>query len=463
MKTIIANKSWFHESDLRLDASFHLGETNRIKHHFKHSPYAFTVLSKQADDVFSGNIFRRIYVKDESRGLPYLTGSDIIKSDIDSGKYISRKQAINLQRLILKEGWILVTCSGTLGNVVYTNKLFEGRIGTHDLIRIIPNNKDIKSGFLYAYLVSRFGHALLTQSSYGGVVKHIEPHHIKNLPVPIFPPEIQQQIHNLIIQSAELRVEANRLLEEVESIMFTFLGITSVRYGKYRVSSRNINEIFKSFQKRIDAPAFINEGVNLIDDLKSKGYAFKSLKDCEAKVTRPGIFKRVYVKNNGYPYIKGSELSLNNPFANCVYLSKSRTPFLNELKLRNNQILITCAGSVGDVRLITKEFEDLHAIGSQDIIRIDCKEDGLLAANYIYAYLRLPFVYEYIQSLKYGSVIERIEPFHVDLIPILIPTDELFIRVSEKIARYKENLYSAFCKESQAIQLVEKEIDQWQN
>lgn len=461
MKTIISKKSFLSESDLRLDAAYHLSEGQLILSAFKKAKIKTESLRKVTERIFYGGRSRRVYVNNPKYGLPFIKGADIIKADFSSLKTISKKRTYNLNEYFLEEGWTLITRSGTIGRTAFVNKDFIGKAASDDIIRVIP--KSLPAGFLYAFLSSKPGQALLTHGTYGAVIQHIEPEHIENIPVPIFPPEIQQQIHNLIIQSAELRVEANRLLEEVESIMFTFLGITSVRYGKYRVSSRNINEIFKSFQKRIDAPAFINEGVNLIDDLKSKGYAFKSLKDCEAKVTRPGIFKRVYVKNNGYPYIKGSELSLNNPFANCVYLSKSRTPFLNELKLRNNQILITCAGSVGDVRLITKEFEDLHAIGSQDIIRIDCKEDGLLAANYIYAYLRLPFVYEYIQSLKYGSVIERIEPFHVDLIPILIPTDELFIRVSEKIARYKENLYSAFCKESQAIQLVEKEIDQWQN
>lgn len=45
MRCIIANKSWFNESDLRFDASFHLSDTNRIKHQYENSPYAFTDLS----------------------------------------------------------------------------------------------------------------------------------------------------------------------------------------------------------------------------------------------------------------------------------------------------------------------------------------------------------------------------------------------------------------------------------
>lgn len=463
MKTIIAKNSWFVESDLRLDASFHLSDTNRIKLIYRKSPYQFSTIEKQAQRIFSGNIFKRIYVSDPERGVPYITGSDMIKSEINSGKYLSKKQAIGLQNLMLEKRWILVSCSGSLGNTVYTNALFSGRIGTHDLIRIIPNNKEVKEGFLYAYLSSKYGYTLLTQSSYGGVVKHIEPHQIANIPVPIFPTEKQHIIHNLITESAELRIEANKLLEETDVFFINYLNAEYFNVNKFQTGTRRISEIQKSFQLRFDAPIYINQGVKLIDSFKQQGFIFDFLGNCDIKISRPGIFKRIYVKNNGIPYIVGSDLGLNNPFANCVYLSKIKTPFLDELELHENQILITCAGStnVGMVTIITKDFEEQNAIGSQDIIRIKCSGE-LFTQEYVYAYLRLPFVFDFVKSLKYGSAIERIEPFHVAQIPILRPTEELSKLITKKICRYKECIYEARKKESQAIQLVENEIEKWQ-
>jgi type I restriction enzyme, S subunit len=302
MKTIIAQNNWFAESDLRLDASFHLSDTNRLKLIYKKSPFQFSTIEKQAQIIFSGNIFKRIYVSDPDRGTPYITGSDMIKSEIDSGRYLSKKQVSGLQNLMLKKGWILVSCSGTLGNTVYTNELFEGRIATHDLIRIIPNNKDVKEGFLYAYLSSKYGYTLLTQSSYGGVVKHIEPHHIANISVPIFPNEIQQQIHNLITESAELRVNANKILEDTEGFFYNYLNIKHSTANKFQTGTRKISEIQNNFQLRFDAPIFIKQGVKLIDALKKKvEFGFELLGNCETKVSRPGIFKRIYVKNKASP------------------------------------------------------------------------------------------------------------------------------------------------------------------
>lgn len=279
--------------------------------------------------------------------------------------------------------------------------------------------------------------------------------------IPIFPENKQLEIHNLIVESAELRVEANKILKIVETLFHDSLKINSQTQNKSQIGSRKISEIQNSFQVRLDAPSFINNGVKLIESL-SREFDFVDLGKLAVNIRRPGIFKRVYVDKGGLPYIKGSELGLCNPFTNCVYLSKTKTPFLDELKLQQNQILITCAGSVGNVRLITKEFEDLNSIGSQDIIRIE-SNDKLFTSEYIFGYLRLPVIFDYVQSLKYGSVIERIEPFHVGRIPILKPSIEFSNEITQLVKQYKNHVYAAFCQEQKAIQLVENEIEQWQH
>ena len=363
--------------------------------------------------------------------------------------------------MAIEKGWILITCSGTLGNTVFTNLDFKGRVGTHDLIRVIPKKNKLLPGFIYSYLTSKYGNGLLIQSSYGGVVKHIEPHHIKDLPVPVFPTELQLKIDNLINEVAELKYESTKLFQE--SILLIEQGM--IKICKIDINKKNVikvSSILNNYQKRIDSPAFINDGIVQLDGLSEKGANIKSLKELKVDVTRPGIFKRVKVeKEYGLPYIKGSELSRVNPFSKCEYLSKTKTPFLEEQSLKENQILLTCAGTVGETKLISKEYEELKALGSQDIIRVEAK-DSKIDTMYLYAYLNVPIVKNYIQSLKYGSVIERVEPFHIETIPVFIPDSDIIQSVSEKIEKFKNYRYLAFKKEQEAIALVEKEIEEWQ-
>lgn len=110
--------------------------------------------------------------------------------------------------------------------------------------------------------------------------------------------------------------------------------------------------------------------------------------------------------------------------------------------------------------MITKEYEDKKAIGSQDIIRL-ISYDELYTREYLFTYLQIPFVYDYIQSMKYGSVIERIEPFHVESIPVVTPTKELSEEITSIIKKYMDYTYRAFIAEENAIQIVEQEIEKW--
>ncbi len=444
---------------VRLDSKFHLSDGIITIREINKTHYSITSLGQVSSDIYNGPRFKRIYVNDKAKGIPFMGSSDMLHSHFDSLKLISKKYSKNIDSLRIKKNWILVSCSGTIGNTVYTNENFEGKTASQHIMRIIPDKNKIKEGFLYAYLSSKYGYSLLTQGTYGAVIQHIEPAHIENIPVPIFPESKQLEIHNLIVESANLRVEANRLLEEAKILLEKEINV-HFQKESFKIGSNNIKNIFSSLQCRLDPPALISNGVETINKLKSKGVVFKALSECNTYVYRPGIFKRSYVEK-GYPYIKGSELFDNNPFLRCQYLSKTKTPFVEQMLLRENQILITCAGSCGQIKLITKEFEDKGAIGSQDIIRVEAK-DSLFTTEYLFIYFQLPFVFDYIQSMKYGSVIERIEPFHVESIPVFMPSEEVSQEITDKINTYKKDIYVAFNKENQAISFVEKEIESWQ-
>lgn len=318
----------------------------------------------------------------------------------------------------------------------------------------------LRGGLVYAYLASKYGYSLLTQGTFGAVIQHIEPYFVSSIPIPSFPEDFQNKINDLVLESARLREEAADVLDRAVSSVSRYIN-SNHKEHPFKCGKVNSQEIFHSLKMRIDPPALINDGVVAMNEVIEK-MSFKRIGELGFTVRRPGIFKRVKVEK-GIPYIKGSEIFLTNPFRRCEYLSKSRTPFIDEMVLKSGQILVTCAGSVGDIKMITQEYEDKCAIGSQDIIRIDSftNKDELFNKEYLFTYLQLPFVYSYIQSMKYGSVIERIEPFHIESIPVVEPTPELSKKVKTLISSYMDDLYKAFCLEEEAISLVEQEIEKW--
>ena len=449
-------ESTFIRSSLRFDGKFHLSEGLEVRHIINHSPFGNSLIRDVTSDIYCPGIFRRNYTK---TGTPFLGGGDIQKADYDSGKYLRAKTTPKHDILQIKKGWTLVTCGGTIGDSVFANNLLAKCWVSQHVMRVIPSS--IKEGMLFAYLASKYGHSLLTTNTYGSVIPTLNASNIASLPIPNFPEDFQQRIDGLIQESARLREKASEKVQEAKRALASYIGIDFIKHNfvTQKVTSK---EILSSLKLRLDPPAHINDGVQTMKIITSK-FICEPIGTINCKVYRPGIFKRVYVEN-GLPYIKGAEVFLTNPFKRCVHVSRTKTPFIEEMTLKEGQILIMCAGtvSVGLSKMITKEYEDKKCIGSQDIIRLESNDD-LYTKEYLYTYLQQPYVIDYIISMKYGSVIERIEPFHIESIPIIKPTKELSDRITVLIKENMDCSYKAFLFEEKAIALVEEEIERWNN
>lgn len=458
MKTSVVRLDNIKPIQFRFDASYHLSEGEEVKRLINASPYRLLKVSDASKDIFIGNRAKRVYVKKRSHGTPFLSSSDILQADLENVKIASNKYTPNIEQMKLQKGWTLISRSGTIGNCAFANAKHAQKLASEDVIRLVPNNI-LREGVVYAYLASKYGHSLLTQGTFGAVIQHIEPDFVGSLPIPDFPKAFQKEVDDLIQESARLREEATEVLDKAKAVLSDYINVSFEKeYFKTAVVSSI--DIWDSLQHRLDPPAIMNDGVKTMQDVTAK-MAHTTIGNINGKVYRPGIFKRNYV-SNGIPYIKGSEIFLTNPFRRCDQLSRTLTPFIDEMSMKEGQILITCAGSVGDIKLITKEYEDKKSIGSQDIIRLE-SNDELYTKEYLFVYLQQPFVYDYIQSMKYGSVIERIEPFHIESIPVIEPTKEVGEEITNIVGRYMDCTYRAFKCEEKAISMVEQEIEKWNN
>ncbi|MGO3181271.1 MAG: methylation-associated defense system restriction endonuclease subunit S MAD5 [Aequorivita sp.] len=448
MKTLKVKHNWFKESGQRLDASYYLSEGPLTNIKLEKSPYPLTTLSKETIEIFKGNIFKRVYVDNPNTGHPFMTASDMMKSDLNSGKFVSKKYT-NVANLMVEENWILTTRSGTLGNTVYTNKGFKNFLVTDDLIRIIPKNNKVKGGFMYAYLTSKYGNGLLTQSSYGGVVKHIEPHHIESLLIPIFPVDKQKVINQLVVDSSKLRLKAADLLQR------SHLSLSeAIQYkGADNLHITNLKTILKSHQIRFESRYYTSEGYQIQNFIQNREH--KKLIEVSEEIHRPGIFKRHYVEK-GVEFFGGAEIMKAIPQSDKK-LSIAKTKHLESLKIEEDQILVTCGGTIGNTVLVNRFLAGKAA--SQHILRVKAKG---IKTGYLFAFMSSDLGLKIMESFSYGSVIPQIEPHHLELLSIPIIEKSKMNEIHEMIMEYKESISLAIEKELEAIALVEKEIEQWQ-
>lgn len=127
---------------LRLDASHYDRDTALAISELKASKHELKPLSDLADVLLPGQ-FVRIWAKDKSFGFPYVNASELMSLAATGtlggkARYLSRETVTNIDELIIREGWLLMSCSGTIGRLFYVSKRLDGWAATHDLIRIVP-------------------------------------------------------------------------------------------------------------------------------------------------------------------------------------------------------------------------------------------------------------------------------------------------------------------------------------
>ncbi len=467
MKVLKVKNYWFKDSDLRLDAAYHLSDGTITNHKLKSCPYKTLNLQQCAKNIFKGNIFKRVYVDNETNGFPFLTASDMMKAELEGGKYISRKYS-DVDHLKLKKGWILVSRSGTLGNTVYTNEDFERFIGTDDLIRIEPDNSKLLPGFLYAYLSSKFGYGLLTQSGYGGVVQHIEPHHIENLPVPIFPEEKQKQIDQLIGEASELRVKANKLLEESENDFIHFNALDTL---DQRLTDKSENALSIGFVKNIKdlsstslkARNYSIRAKKIIDLLdKKEGRVLKEYLEKPFRMGARASFKRINSDNFiGHNLVSQGDIHVQNPkkFKQVRIVNSNSSDFA-----QRKTVIIPSAGTLGENEIFTRpllvrnNFEGF--LLSEVIGKFICKTEE--DAAYLYIFLSSKPMFRVLRAMVYGTNLLYPNWELLQSIRVPIANHDMKKKISDKVIQAFDMRGAANSKENEAIALIEKEIDLWQ-
>jgi type I restriction enzyme M protein len=142
-------------------------------------------------------------------------------------------QARALDVLRLGRGWILIVDSGTagklLGRVGMTTAKHEGSIGNNNLIRVIVDDP-VRQAYVFQFLRSDLGQALLLRNVYGTNQDHIEPDDVKNIPIPVPRDQMQlAKISTAVAEAMRLREEAIdldlRAQEELDALLGTVITV----------------------------------------------------------------------------------------------------------------------------------------------------------------------------------------------------------------------------------------------
>jgi len=457
---------WLGEGQLRLDAGYYAESAAAALRVVTDCGQETADLSTLVSQLSYPNRFKRVYAKSHVEGVAFLTASEMLQFRPSSKEYLARKSNA-VEICSVTQGTLIVTRSGTVGRCTIASKRLSRFAISDDAIRI--RAEKVPVGYLYAFLSSWIGQALIVKDQYGSAIKHLEPHHLAKVPVPLLPEIEQEAIHAAIEKAFALRDEANDLLDEADQMLHQEVGLpvfdeSLVPYlqppelsGKaasvmphpqaFTLKSSDLND-------RFDVSYHIPV-VKMIAALLQEGrHEVVRLDSLATGIRIPPRFKRIYVKKEfGVPFIRPSHLPQVRPY-DLGYISHL-TPVMSQLRLNEGEVLITTDGTVGRIGLVTSKTDGWA--GSNNIARVIYgKEDG--RNGFLAAFLSTPYGYYQLAREIFGGVIDHIEESQIRSVLIPNPPPEVQSAIGQLVVRAYEKKDEASALEALAIRECEEAL-----
>ncbi len=458
----VVRSSWLQEDGRRLDCNPYMSgalearDTLRELKARKEPLHTLTV--GHAGGIYNGPKFARVWVDDPAHGVPLLGSSDVQSADLSHLPLLRREYAETktLAYLKLAGRTTLITCSGTIGRMAYVRPDMEGLWSSQHIMKVVPDPRRVPPGYLYAFLSSRYGVPLIVSGTYGAIIQHIEPEHIRGLPVPRLDAAKERAIAAKVDEAAQARSEAVSLLREAEERLHAKLGVARPT-PVYLLAKRDATSVVSS--KLLDrADAYYYSARNReARDAFDRAAANEALGDV-ARVFIPGIFKRLYASDPkfGSAYITGGDVFDLAPTSDKYLMRRVAAEY--NLLLKNGMIVVQEAGQLGGLigrSVMVGRYLDGFSC-SNNMIRIVPNDD--VDGGYLFVLLASEFGVRLLSREAAGSSIPHTDEARVKRIRIPWPSLQLRQDVGSLAIRARDLRDRACDLERQAQDMVESSI-----
>ncbi|TAK28177.1 MAG: restriction endonuclease subunit S [Chloroflexota bacterium] len=446
----------------RLDGSFYCSDGERTRRLLETYGLHTDTLEKITASITNEGRGRRIYVKDRSSGVQFLSSSHILLAEFDAAPYVSRRTP-NLSQMILQEGWTLVSCSGTVGNVAFAHADFEGKAASQHVMRVAPNER-IRSGYLFAWLSSKAGVALLKRGTYGSVIPTIEPPTVLDIPVARFADSIEETIHQRIKLAAVKRVKANQKLREARDQVYqeTSLPRIEAPVGRNLAGLRTYTVSQSSLGTRFEGRYHDLVVRNMERAISNNSHCGSlPLFRCASTMFLPSRGKWADVSVGGLPLVGSGEMFSARPIASR-HVSTTLSPGARELVVHQNDILVARSGQIysilGDAILVGRSLAGKAV--TEHAIRIR-PDPFILHPGFLYAFLSLPdYGYGQIVRTAYGTSIPSLSVDEMKGIVVPLPEEGPRNAIGEEVLQAIDLRDQANDLEDEAQELLERALDE---
>lgn len=461
--------SWILHEGRRLDCGPYMSGAIEARELLQSLPMRKDPLQSLTKGGIAGIInpgrITRNWVDHTDHGYKFLSSTNILQFDVNNVSLIAKSAEVQNRNLLIERHWTLITRSGSIGRMAYAREDMHRLACTEDVLRVVPDEKQVLPGYLYAYLNTKFGVPLVTSGTYGSIITHLEPSHIAELPVPRIG-DVEEQAHSLIQKAADLRYLAIRQINKATKDYLLAAGLEDIsaidwheraKKSGFSASLPNANSLralnFIPLNKQLDEYVKTSKSWAYISDLTQPG------------TLRTGPrFKRIDSipdRDIGVELLGQRECFNLRPEGR--WLSKKYLPKDELIFLPEGSTMIAARGSLDDSNSFARcQFiagKRTHYAYSQDFLRVIPERDKILPGC-LFAFLRSEMAFRMLRGYSIGSIQQEYHPEMVKLMPVPLIAQDAANRVHELVVDAYLKYDEAIDCEDQARTLVERTIEE---
>lgn len=455
--------TWLHSNGRRLDCGPYMSGAIEIRELLKRHTTEIlpNLTSGREGGIYYGPRNIRNYVNDAEYGVPFLTTTFMMQADLAHLPLISKREAKSrtLANQQVRHGMTLISRSGTVGRTVYARSSMKEVWSNEDIIKIIVDPQKAKSGYIYAYLCTRFGIPFVLSGKYGSVITHLEPEHFNDLLVPRLGITIEQKAHDLIEESAALLDKYQANLNEATELYFDSVGLKDTTSGEWHSWGSDLGFTAKVGVQSLRAVNFNPRFDRLCERIKQGRW--KPLSElCLGGTLKSGPrFKRIDADPEyAYQLIGQKQIFWLRPEGRWIAKKSVGT----EVLVPDGTVLVAAQETLGESELFCRcEFitgDTLERAYSQHFLRV-IGDESIIERGALYAFMRSETAFRMLRSASTGS---KLQDFHYAVLPSLpIPYPKQTIRKKchNLVMEAYQSRDKAIRLEDEARFLVERTIE----
>lgn len=340
-------------------------------------------------------------------GVPFIRGVNMKNGRINFADmiYISENAHALLWKSEVREGMVLLSMSGTIGEVAIATHSWTYPINSNQDIAKIETKGAINPFVLYAYLISRYGQNYLQREARGSVQQHVFLSQIEQIEVPRFDGAFESALQRVVEQSELCHLDANRKIYSAEQALLHALRLDAWSPPEALSYVRASSEAFAA--GRLDSQYFAPRVSELMERLGRDGLRLRDVAPARHERFTP-------VEIGHFDYIEIGGLGADGT-ATAETLEQSQAPSRATQRVRAGDVITSTVRPIRKLSALIAQEQDGNVCSSGFVV-LDPQK---ICGEVLLTYLRLPLVCELMDLHTSATMYPAIS--EADLLALPIP------------------------------------------